>query len=1560
MATLQQQVFEQVIKDPRSRKANVPQSDRTFFEILTDPNVGDVIKRDVVNSFNRTYVKPPPTTTPAEITAIPTDDPRYVPPEAPAGGLQAGETVNPDGSISYSPLLEQTQRQKLTINLGSLVGGKMTAEGSFLPGPPRPGSPTFTFNLPVGMRPEEITADVFDKIIRVVRAKAPEEYQAAKEYESAFVSGIKSGAREAILGVPSILDMPSLAIRALDYVVSPVGTNTLAQDITQGFRKVFGLSDTRFRLKRPTGGSPYLEEQPRLLESLGLYATEYPNALYQGAVVIDPSQELMPVHAATGKLLDEVLGNLGSPKLLTPQQETEAQKLASFFGGIFGGSLSVSGAARLGAKAATKGMSVEDLQDATTLNRFLYSVANSPGATFAAGKKTRRTFTIPGTPVFMGKDLGVAAVSGTAMYLTPDEWGPTGKIMMGLTAPLALSQAKRAVTAATKGQGLPMISGFLEPFTPPGQQRLAARYLASIHGIKGNEPLVVKLLTDLENVPTRPGQDSLVTTPAYFSVVSDEIGQAAKAWSDLRGRGVSDADAIAQLSQNPVYGKYLSGEVPVFGTKDPSIEALNETGTALKVVSDNMYGTMAWLQSGSPIKNEVLRAAGDRLIVAEQVFRDLSKNFDADPGAASAYVQDAVKRLSELADDALATHATDALLYNQLKAMIENPEALARGQIATAERAIEGVQNAFKEAREIESALWTNIGANQVEIDPQNMALIGDKAAEIILSTPVAQRKLIPSILFEIAGKNRLLSDEALEAMAKAAGASTETPAAIRNARARLAELEARQAELTAQPYESAALKNAKARLTRLEGELNQIPEGRTIEDASVIRRINTKKEQIAGVRAEIESLEGAANPALDKISSDIAGARAKLKALEDEIVPQTAAGDEAIDFGPNGILDNVNTLDEVLATRSALLDAAARLGSRTGGSNSARIANEAQSYIIDDWLQNPEIFGDIGKTTAYDAARKFSADLNAKYTRGPIADYLAKSADRGDKVNHNQFLAKIIKDNEVGPGRVPSGSLDAFDAALVEARAPFIIRKDDGTLAVDPDAPLTPGLEGLTWESIRTGGDDLFDPTLSSQLLREEILNQLALIAFDATGVLNPQKVQRAIRSWALPISKIEESFPGFGKELDNLAVSGDDLAARHKALQNPSRASLDEALATQNLDDIASVKEAGGIVRKIQADRSSASIFLDKDPAVVAATLFADPATFETNVASILKILDADDTGAARAGFQRSIFNELLRQTLPDPSTAGRMPGEAVLDPSRINQLLTENETALRQIFSDRVGPPGSNMTTYDMLKIFNDEISLGMAERAGKVGGAASEPVKLTFRGGEAIRNAGRVLGVWAARATGGPALVMAGTGGRLAGNIFESGGNQAIFSLVADALADPSMAKLLLTETATLNKKGRFVFDKRLTQALRPYQFMAGPPTQVIREGVEQQKEIDRIEREGGQKVIEFDPKQGSYRRRGVGDQSSVVPAAPPTRQVSSAMPPPRAPAAASTLSQVNPVGPRPTGQASQQTMTNLSQLGMPLFAATRLYKDGGYVSNKLSGIMSIRKNRQVVG
>ena len=60
MATLSQQVQQQVLSDPRARDYNVPDSDRTYYEMLSDPNVGDLIKDDVSKSFIKIFIQPPP------------------------------------------------------------------------------------------------------------------------------------------------------------------------------------------------------------------------------------------------------------------------------------------------------------------------------------------------------------------------------------------------------------------------------------------------------------------------------------------------------------------------------------------------------------------------------------------------------------------------------------------------------------------------------------------------------------------------------------------------------------------------------------------------------------------------------------------------------------------------------------------------------------------------------------------------------------------------------------------------------------------------------------------------------------------------------------------------------------------------------------------------------------------------------------------------------------------------------------------------------------------------------------------------------------------------------------------------------------------------------------------------------------------------------------------------------------------------------------------------------------------------------------------------------------
>lgn len=118
----------------------------------------------------------------------------------------------------------------------------------------------------------------------------------------------------------------------------------------------------------------------------------------------------------------------------------------------------------------------------------------------------------------------------------------------------------------------------------------------------------------------------------------------------------------------------------------------------------------------------------------------------------------------------------------------------------------------------------------------------------------------------------------------------------------------------------------------------------------------------------------------------------------------------------------------------------------------------------------------------AYNLARKFSQQLNDRFTRGSVADFLSTTSRREDKADPNQFLAKLINDDTMRPGKLPSGSVDELDAALVKARAPFLMREDN-VWRVDPDAPLTPNIENLTWQQISSG-----EVPLSSELLREEL----------------------------------------------------------------------------------------------------------------------------------------------------------------------------------------------------------------------------------------------------------------------------------------------------------------------------------------------------------------------------------------------------------------------------------------------------------------------------------------
>ena len=83
MASKLDGLVQEVLSDKRAAQYNLPRSQRTYFEILSDPETGDLIRQDVVESVIKNFIKTPPVHE-QEVRAIGTTDPLYVPQGAPA------------------------------------------------------------------------------------------------------------------------------------------------------------------------------------------------------------------------------------------------------------------------------------------------------------------------------------------------------------------------------------------------------------------------------------------------------------------------------------------------------------------------------------------------------------------------------------------------------------------------------------------------------------------------------------------------------------------------------------------------------------------------------------------------------------------------------------------------------------------------------------------------------------------------------------------------------------------------------------------------------------------------------------------------------------------------------------------------------------------------------------------------------------------------------------------------------------------------------------------------------------------------------------------------------------------------------------------------------------------------------------------------------------------------------------------------------------------------------------------------------------------------------------
>jgi len=1552
MASILEEQRQAVINDSRSAKFNPVGSDRSYRELLQDETVGSPRTKYIVDMF----VSDPlvglnvPPITEQEVRATPPDHPESKPIGAPPGTLEAGEYYEEDGTISYSPEIEAATPRKIVVNVGAVARGKKEGE-RFIQGVPMQGDNTsLVFELPPGVSPDNVPLWIWDLIVKAAKSD-PETTdlfyaaQSGQDLDSLFKTWGKAAGQSALSTPGALGDFLHLAARGLDYVISPTGTNAVLPIVAE-------------ELGLPVGplreGNFWVEENPRALERLGVYRTEYPHPLFSGAVTREPDKELSQLTEANIELVNEALSNMGVPGLLTPQQETEAQKIATLFGTVMGGAATETTAILAAAKAVKWGFTAERLAEGNMAQRVLLRIADSPSAEFYMGGK--RQFQLPSPLLILGREELAATMAAGSMALVPDEWGPEGMLYAGLGGPLAINRAATLIRRAPFTG--PLLTGFLEPFTEQGQKAIALRSLLA--SWKGNEAVVVKLLAGLDKAPRRPGSGEIDFVPAYFDAMSEDLLHAATEWQTLALRGLDDQQILRTLLESPDYE--ATGFQPLLndlaGTEGIEIESLaglQRTQAGIKGVSNELFGYLNYINQHETVGPQLLGAISTRQKQAQTIFEEVGRLFEgADESLPKSFINEKVQRLQQLLDEALGDHSVSAIIYNELKALREGGETNA-ARAANSERAVVALEGAFQEGRQIETQLWDAIGANGIDIPASMMQQIGDHAAQIILETPLARRKHIDPLIYEVAGMNRLLSEEQLAGLVR--GKDPEIPGRIITARAALEGLQSRvdTAQGTLNKLTDRLTTEFKTKRGRNRDDLGRIVElmDMPLDQARAMiresapqlaRRLEIPIERATRILAERKGIVAARNQ-LEKALGAFDSKKATLESLERDLMPDIVSDDgQPVQIGPNGLLDNITKVSEVLELRGELLDRAAVLRSQKGKKNHTRIVNKLQNYIIDEWLQNPDVFGEAGGTSRYDLARNFSGGLNARYTRGPISDFQEVARDRGSKINPEEFLVKLVNDSQSGQRTVSGSGLSAFDLGLVEAQAPWILRQD-GKLTVDPQLSLTAGVKDISYERIRNG-----DTALSAELLREEIINRLALVAFNSDGSFNAGNVTKFLGEaggFSSAINRLDQDFPGFRKDLELMARQGDDLANRRKAMERPTQESIDAALRTMSADDVKGILSAGVIANKLRHDHGVASLFLNSDVNTYVGNLFKNPDRLTQDLDTTLNLLRQDDTGAALKGFKKAVWKHINKAHLMEaPSQVGRPSTTVVPDPRKINKFLRDNEVELRKIFDDVVSQQGGETrTTFDLIDAFNEESLLIFDEYVGQRGPRPGYKIKpqLGLRGQELIRNLGRIFGVWVSGWTGGPSLVMAGAGGRIANQLWQKGGHPAVYRTIAEALTNPSFANDLLLDPNILPDPNRQSWLKRTAKATGPFVFMEPLQWMVRRPGtsievVEQARErFEDQQRNPPEGILYYNRDKNVWEKleRPPAPEPVAEPASSPVDIPSSGIFPMTGaslevptPRDGTMLSRVNPL----QGPVNRETMAQLQNLGMPLFAS----------------------------
>ena len=427
--------------------------------------------------------------------------------------------------------------------------------------------------------------------------------------------------------------------------------------------------------------------------------------------------------------------------------------------------------------------------------------------------------------------------------------------------------------------------------------------------------------------------------------------------------------------------------------------------------------------------------------------------------------------------------------------------------------------------------------------------------------------------------------------------------------------------------------------------------------------------------------------------------------------------------------------------------------------------------------------------------------------------------------------------------------------------------------------------------------------------------------------------------------------AIPDLVKDADVLATQIDTI---NSLLRDKTRASLNELVEQGALDlkglDVEDYLDHIGQRRQRIGEETAFAEALNADPGRAVEGLFKrvlDPANKEP-LKEIHKFLSlVKGSKQAEKGLQASIVGQLWNSATTRTEALFRATGDrmaSAFDPAKFRELMQNPRiiNLLNEAFPDN---PEFLRGLEDMAAVAFETSNF---TRGSKALEAAVDPKNAVSLEGWALL--GRIAALETSKALNFVnTLWAAGAGGRLGATLGKRITGIKIKDILINGALDPKLgADLALKTSETGGGLGHL-----LKVILKGSLDSVNLPRAVVRRPGAAVPVFKRAEEESQEPVPP-------------GPQSSLEPVrARPSRAATEVR---RPPVSASILSQpgISPVGQRPTGQASQQTLANLSQLGIPLFA-----KHGGLITGgagsgvgrkeQSEGIMSIQcKPRQLVG